>query len=57
MLVTLHFGCSLLFSFLLVGSDDGHEELLAAASAVTNTGTLSTPFFFPANQSIFLALI
>lgn len=53
MLVTLHFGCSL----LLVGSDDGHEELLAAASAVTNTGTLSTPFFFPANQSIFLALI
>lgn len=24
----------------LVGSDDGHEELLAAANAVTNTGTV-----------------
>ncbi|KAK6120390.1 hypothetical protein DH2020_045870 [Rehmannia glutinosa] len=32
----------------LVGSDDGHEELLAAANAVTNTGVLrdlQQPFF------------
>ena len=33
------------FHYFSVGSDDGHEELLAAAAAVTNPGTVLTREF------------